>query len=152
MLMWGAPKGPNLERRGVVLVTPDVNGEFSFNYEGGTEIQLDVLGYFTNSTADSGTAGLYVPAAIEEVITENFVAGVNVVGEVPSYAGAAFVNVSAEAGVTGSQDPRDLSIASGRTIGTALGVSSASGSAFGLEVLSSAELRAELQLLGVFLK
>ncbi len=153
MLMWGKPGGPNLERRGVVLLTPDSDGALSFRYEGGSVIELDVLGYFTNSASATETAGLYVPEYGGQTISELFGPGTSVVGVVPDYAGAAFVNVSAEPGANGSEDPRDLGIASGRTIGTALAVTQNPDAANkGIEVETSNELQATLQLLGIFLR
>lgn len=152
MLAWGAPTGPNLQRRGVVLVTPDADGAFSFDYQGGAEIDVQILGYFTSPAAATTRAGLYVPADVSPVLQRDFTVGTNVVGEVPEYAGAAFVTLTAEPGVTGASDPRDLGIASGRTIGTTLAVGPApNGSGQGVVVSSATDLRAEFQVLGVFL-
>ena len=152
MLMWAAPTGPNLERRGVVLVSPDADGAFSFRYEGGSVIDLDVLGYFTNEAAELAQTGLYVPSASAEIIQGEFLTGSSVVGTMPDYAGAAFVTLSAESGAPRSGDPRDLVIASGRTIATALTVApSPDGDGQGVVISSTADLQAQLQLLGVFL-
>ncbi len=61
MLMWAPAAPENPLRRGLVLLepTPDLIG--SLRYDGGSELTVEVVGYFTNDAAPESATGLFIP-------------------------------------------------------------------------------------------
>ncbi len=155
MLMWGPPASANRQRSGVVLVAPGDDGRFALRYDGGSVLDVDLIGYVTGADAPVTTDGLFVPASTILTIDRTFPVGTTIVEASPAGVDAAFVGVRAEpgGGVTPPQPglARDLTSASGRTIGTVLGVGTGPDGRSGLAVGSQAELAARLQIFGHFL-
>lgn len=60
-LMWGPTTGADRTRMGLAVVSPDQLGQWSLEYNGGSELAADLLGYFTDDQAETSTAGLFVP-------------------------------------------------------------------------------------------
>ncbi len=60
-LMWGPTSGADRTRMGFAVVSPDQLGQWSLDYNGGSELAADLLGYFTDDQAENSTAGLFVP-------------------------------------------------------------------------------------------
>ncbi len=65
-MMWAATSGDDRTRQGVAVVTLSDLDELAFTYNGGTVLDLDVLGYFTDESALETSSGLFVPAADAE--------------------------------------------------------------------------------------
>lgn len=59
--LWAPTTEGDRTRQGLALVTLDELGQLSLAYEGGVEINIDVLGYVTSDDAEVSSAGLYVP-------------------------------------------------------------------------------------------
>ena len=154
MLMWGPPSGPDRHRSGVVLVTPGADGRFALRYDGGSVLDVDLLGYATGEVAPPSTDGLFVPASSIVTVDQVFPAGSTEVAGAPAGVGAAFVGLRAAPGAGLVPQPadraRDLTVASGRTIGTVLPVGSGPTGP-GVEVTSAADLDARIQVFGYFL-
>ncbi|MEM9561504.1 MAG: hypothetical protein AAGA93_02735 [Actinomycetota bacterium] len=155
MLMWGPPASANRQRSGVVLVAPGDDGSFALRYDGGSVLDVDLIGYVTGADAPVTTDGLFVPASTILTIDRTFPVGTTIVEASPAGVDAAFVGVRAEPG--GGVTPprpglaRDLTSASGRTIGTVFGVGTSPDGRSGLAVSSQVELSARLQIFGHFL-
>jgi hypothetical protein len=141
---WAPAAGKPIERRGLALVRVNAEGRFSFRYDHGAVIDLDVLGYFTGPGAKAAARGLLVPRDPETVFR-------GVVGPRPvrirSPAGSAtaFVNLRAEPGVLEPLDPRDAGVASGRVIGSVLDSSRGA-----ISLRSERPLSTRVDLLGYF--
>lgn len=58
---WAPDAKRSIERRGLALVRVNADGKFSFRYDHGSVIDLDVLGYFTGPRAKPAVRGLLVP-------------------------------------------------------------------------------------------
>jgi hypothetical protein len=146
MLHWGPNDGRQLQRRGVALLVPGADGT-SFRYDGGSIIDIDVIGYFTNDLAPISSAGLFIPSDQVELVKTAVPAGTSNVGSFADRVAGVFVNASASPGFVGDADPRDVAVASGRTIGLVL---DPSADGHTMSIRSSADLDARLELLGVF--
>jgi hypothetical protein len=117
-MTWGPGKG-GLERRSVALVPVNARGEFSMNYQHGSRISIDVLGYFTGDQDTSSVAGLYVPqkpATIFDAVARS--GGTEV--QAPPPAAAVVVVLRGTGAVEGDLEAHDVGIAANRTIGTVL--------------------------------
>ncbi len=155
LLMWGPPSGTDRQRRGVALVAPGEDGRFALRYDGGSILDVDLLGYATSASAPTSTDGLFVPASTILTVDRRFPVGTTVIDGLPAGFGAAFVGLRAEPGAaTTAQAPelaRDLIVASGRTIGTVLPAGVDPTGRPGVAVTSQVELGARLQIFGYFL-
>lgn len=61
-LMWsGSSGGDDRLQSGLALVPVDRTGEISFEYQGGSVLEVSALGYFTDESAEESRAGLFVP-------------------------------------------------------------------------------------------
>lgn len=61
MVMWSPTSEGDRTRHGLAIVSLDDLGQLSMAYEGGTEINIDLLGYFTDDDAEVSSTGLFVP-------------------------------------------------------------------------------------------
>ena len=61
-MMWAATSGDDRTRQGVAVVPLSEIDELAFTYNGGSVLDVDVLGYFTDESALDIDAGLFVPA------------------------------------------------------------------------------------------
>ena len=155
MLMWGPPAGPDRQRSGVVLVAPGPDGRFAIRYDGGSILDVDLLGYATADVAPVSTDGLFVPASSITTFDRVVPAGTSTVADAPAGVGAAFVGLRAAPGRGLVPQPtgqaRDLTVASGRTIGTVLPVGPGPTGGPGVQATSAVELEARIQIFGYFL-
>ncbi len=60
-LMWG-PAGGTRQVRGLALIEPDEAGTAALRYDGGSALTVDAVGYFTGDGAEVAVEGLYVPS------------------------------------------------------------------------------------------
>ena len=72
-LVPGASSNLNVSRAGqtipnMVIVPVAANGEIELFTQAGTDLLVDVLGWFTNATAAASTSGLYFPVTPERVL------------------------------------------------------------------------------------
>jgi hypothetical protein len=74
-MMWAPPSGPDRIRSGLAIVPLDDTGAFAYDYEGGSRIEVEVLGYMTDESAEISTAGLFVPHDPVAVVAGPVVAG-----------------------------------------------------------------------------
>jgi hypothetical protein len=102
MLMWAAALDDNKQRRALALVEPTSEGLAALRYDGGSRLTLDVIGYFTDESAEPALDGLFVPAGPRAVYEGPLGPGteVEIAGLSPE-AQAALVTVGSRAGVPG---------------------------------------------------
>jgi hypothetical protein len=119
ILPWSPVAGGSIERRGVALVRVGPDGTFSFRYDHGAVVDLQVLGTFTGPGARRAVRGLLIPRDPDTVF-RGVVGprGVRVRG--PAGASSVFANLRAQPGAAGGLDPADVGVASGRVIGSVL--------------------------------
>lgn len=60
-LVWSPTTEGDRSREGITIVTLDELGQFSLDYQGGAELNVDLLGYVTAADAAVSTTGLFVP-------------------------------------------------------------------------------------------
>ena len=97
-MMWAATSGDERTRQGVAVVSLSELDELAFTYNGGSVLDLDVLGYFTDDSALEAEAGLFVPT------TEPDGAGV----EIADIKVAAGVATTVDVAGTFSADPSEI--------------------------------------------
>jgi len=140
---WGPSKsGP--QRRSTMLVPVNSRGQFSLNYQHGSRIGVDVLGYFTGSRDASAIAGLYVPhkpATIFHGVADPHGRAITA----PAPASAIVVTLTGDDGVERDLDAHDVGISSNRTIGTILPATKAR-----VTVKAVQPLHVRVELLGYF--
>ena len=116
----------------------------ALNYQHGSRIGVDVLGYFTGDQDRSSVTGLYVPrkpATIFDGVPEP--GGTRV--EAPAPASAVVVVLRGAGDVEGDLDAHDVGISANRMIGTVL---PAAGSR--VTVRAEQPLQVRVDLLGYF--
>ena len=59
-LMWGPATDLSKQRRGLMLMQPNADGQAHLRYDGGSELSAQVLGYFTSDSQPVSSDGLYV--------------------------------------------------------------------------------------------
>lgn len=136
MLMWAPSDGVSRQRRGLALVDPSDDILAALRYDGGSLLTAEVVGYFTNEGAESGTSGLYVPSG-PELVVDGPIGPDDPVSFVPEevFAGSALLTVGSSSAIAGQ-------------LGSVLvPVDDA-----GLTVTPSADIDAMVTLLGVFLE
>lgn len=62
-MMWSMTSTGDRTRTGLAIVPLDEAGRLALAYNGGTVLDVDLLGYFTNELAPVSSAGLFVPIA-----------------------------------------------------------------------------------------
>ena len=144
-MTWG-PGKQGLERRSVALVPVNARGEFSLNYQHGTRVTIDVLGYFTGRKDKASTSGLYVPRAPKTIFDGRARAGGRSV-RTPARASFVTVAVTGVGAVEGRLGAYDVGIAANRTIGTVLPVSRGH-----VVIKAKHPLRVKVRLLGYFVR
>lgn len=142
-MTWGPGKA-GLERRSVALVPVDDRGQFSMNYQHGSRVSIDVLGYFTGEGATSSAQGLYVPVKPATLFDDRAEPRGTPV-EVPAPAAAVFAVLRGAGGVEGDLDADDVAISSNRTIGTVLPAAESR-----VVVRAKEPLQVRIDLLGYF--
>lgn len=60
-MMWAPTSGDDRARQGVAVVSLSELDELAFTYNGGSVLNLDVLGYFTDESALETESGLFQP-------------------------------------------------------------------------------------------
>ncbi|MEM7272164.1 MAG: hypothetical protein AAF547_03700 [Actinomycetota bacterium] len=68
LMLWGPAGDTDNRRFGVAIVTLDELGRMSLDYDGGSVLDLELLGYVTDEDAAVDTAGLFVPIAPTTVV------------------------------------------------------------------------------------
>ena len=66
-LMWGPATDVSNQRRGLVLMQPNSDGQAHLRYDGGSELSAQVVGYFTNESQPASTDGLYVASGPQRI-------------------------------------------------------------------------------------
>ncbi len=103
-MMWAETSGDDRTRQGVAIVSLSELDELAFTYNGGSVLDLDVLGYFTDDSALPTRSGLFVPvddpggtsiAATVRAGEATTVSLAPVLGVDPTQLGAVAVNVFA---------------------------------------------------------
>ena len=61
LMMWPPTTDGDRNRHGLAIVSLDEAGRFSLDYQGGSELEVDLLGYFTDGGAAVSADGLFVP-------------------------------------------------------------------------------------------
>lgn len=106
-MMWGPSSGDDRIRHGVAIVPLNDLGQWSLVYNGGSELEADLLGYFTDDAAAVSTSGLFVPLPTTRLSSGGLKAGqpatLDVGALVPDQVkvGAVAVSVSATASESG---------------------------------------------------
>lgn len=101
-LMWPSSDGSATRvRQGVAIVPLSPAGTFEFEYNGGSDITIDALGYFTNEAAPAAVTGLFVPVraagASSIELESQATAAVELPATIPGYAAAAVVEIDGAA-------------------------------------------------------
>jgi hypothetical protein len=144
-MTWG-PGGSGPERRSVALVPVNRRGEFSLNYQNGSRISVDVLGYFTGNRDASAVAGLYVPRKPTTIFDETAKRSGTTV-RAPAPASAVFVSMRGAGTVQGDLDAHDVGISANRTIGTVLPAERSR-----VAIRAAQPLQVRIALLGYFVR
>lgn len=131
MLMWGPPASDDRLRQGLVLLVPSADNQVALRYDGGSVLNLDVLGYFTTESAEPGYDGLLVATEPTRLFD----------GTVPA---GELVTVDDPTGIGGSLFVLERS--SGRTVSTVLPTSEGR-----LQLGAGNDRELSLDLLAVFL-
>lgn len=102
MLMWGPASGTDRIRHGLAILTP-ANGRLAaLRYDGGSELTVEVVGYFTGADAASDDAGLLLPTDPQTLARTAIPAGSNrVIGGFDPDASGAIVTLNPTNGVPG---------------------------------------------------
>jgi hypothetical protein len=145
-LQWG-PGGTSPQRRALALLVPGEDGRVALRYDGGSKIDVDLVGVFTNARADAARTGLFVPTVVRPLHRGPLDPDRPETAALPASATAALVNVTATAGVPPADlGPDDLAVGSGRLTGTVLAARDGQ-----VTLRSSAPLAdASVDLLGTF--
>ena len=70
-MMWAATSGDDRTRQGVAIVSLSELDELAFTYNGGSVLDLDVLGYFTDESALEIDSGLFTATSpVGQVVVE----------------------------------------------------------------------------------
>lgn len=102
MLMWGPASGEDRIRQGLAILTPTPDGLAALRYDGGSELTVEVLGYFTGDVAPEGDDGLLLPPRPQTLVTTEIPAGSNrIVGGFDRGASSAVVSLNPTSGVPG---------------------------------------------------
>ncbi len=135
MLMWAPAASENNGRRGLAIIQPGDEGLAALRYEGGSILTVDVIGYFTNDSAELSEEGLYVPTGPRQLFDGLLEGDRSVqVPELDRGTGTAVMTVGTRTGIPGQ-----------------LGAVLAPISEGALTISSDTELDALITLLGVFL-
>ncbi len=107
-MMWAATSGDDRTRQGVAVVPLSEVDELAFVYTGGSVLDLDALGYFTDDTALEGESGIFVPSADTTPVTIDVAASepttvdiADLLGAPPAEVGSVVVNTFAAAETAG---------------------------------------------------
>lgn len=102
MLMWGPASGDDRIRHGLAVLTPTDGRLAALRYDGGSELTVEVVGYFTGDTALDSAVGLLLPTDPKTLATTTIPAGSNrVVDGFAAGASGAIVTLNPTSGVPG---------------------------------------------------
>lgn len=102
MLMWGPASGEDRIRQGLAILTPTDGRLAALRYDGGSELTVEVAGYFTGEQASQSIAGVLLPTQPQTLVNTAIPAGSNrVVGGFDPGATGAIVTLNPTSGVPG---------------------------------------------------
>lgn len=102
MLMWAPALDDDRQRQGLVLLEPTDDLLTSLRYDGGTELTVEIVGYFTGEEAPAERSGLFLPTGPVTIFDGPLTNSVPAdAAGLRTDSGSAWVTVAPRAGVPG---------------------------------------------------